>query len=128
MTEADIERAVAEDPDASLTTAGDWKDARVVEPQTMEPVTLRLDRDVLAWFRRQGRGIRRVSMRSFAPSSRRKSASRPVPSSGSGTTAPLVPVRGGDRTAPGRATPPCRDRCGSGRAAPPCRRRSPISR
>jgi uncharacterized protein (DUF4415 family) len=22
----------------------------------MEPVTLRLDRDVLAWFRRQGRG------------------------------------------------------------------------
>ena len=39
-----------------LTTAGDWKDARVVWPQTTEPVTLRLDRDVLAWFRRQGRG------------------------------------------------------------------------
>jgi uncharacterized protein (DUF4415 family) len=56
MTEADIERAAAEDPDASLTTAGDWKDARVVWPQTTEPVTLRLDRDVLAWFRRQGRG------------------------------------------------------------------------
>ena len=56
MTEAEIERAAAEDPDASLTTAGDWKDARVVWPQTMEPVTLRLDRDVLAWFRRQGRG------------------------------------------------------------------------
>ena len=56
MTEADIERAAAEDSDASLTTADDWKDARVVWPQTMEPVTLRLDRDVLAWFRRQGRG------------------------------------------------------------------------
>ena len=56
MTEADIERAAAEDPDASLTTAGDWKDARVVWPRTTEPVTLRLDRDVLAWFRRQGRG------------------------------------------------------------------------
>ena len=54
-TEADIERAAAEDPDASLTTAGDWKDARVVWPQTTKPVTLRLDRDVLAWFRRQGR-------------------------------------------------------------------------
>ena len=38
MTEADIERAAAEDPDASLTTAGDWKDARVVWPQTTEPV------------------------------------------------------------------------------------------
>jgi len=56
MTDADIERAAAEDPDASLTTAGDWKDARVVWPQATEPVTLRLDRDVLAWFRRQGRG------------------------------------------------------------------------
>jgi uncharacterized protein (DUF4415 family) len=56
MTEADIERAAAEDPDASLTTIGDWTDARVVWPRTTEPVTLRLDRDVLAWFRRQGRG------------------------------------------------------------------------
>jgi uncharacterized protein (DUF4415 family) len=56
MTEADIERAAAEDPDASLTTAGDWTDARVVWPRTTEPVTLRLDRDVLTWFRRQGRG------------------------------------------------------------------------
>jgi uncharacterized protein (DUF4415 family) len=56
MTEADIERAAAEDPDASMTTARDWEDARVVWPQTTEPVTLRLDKDVLAWFRRQGRG------------------------------------------------------------------------
>ena len=48
MTEADIERAAAGDADASLTTAGDWKGARVVWPQTTEPVTLRLDRDVLA--------------------------------------------------------------------------------
>jgi uncharacterized protein (DUF4415 family) len=56
MTEAEIERAAAKDPDASLTTTGDWKDARVVWPQTMEPVTLRLRQGVLAWFRRQGRG------------------------------------------------------------------------
>jgi hypothetical protein len=54
MTEADIERAAAEDPDASLTTAGDWKDARVVWPQTMEPVTLRLDRARLVSVARTG--------------------------------------------------------------------------
>ena len=30
MTEADIERAAAEDADASVTIAGDWEDARVV--------------------------------------------------------------------------------------------------
>jgi uncharacterized protein (DUF4415 family) len=56
MTEADIERTAAEDPDASLTTADDWEDARVVWPQNTEPVTLRLDSEVLAWFRRRGRG------------------------------------------------------------------------
>jgi uncharacterized protein (DUF4415 family) len=52
MTEADIERATAEDPDASMTTAGGWEDARVVRPQTTEPITLRVDRDVLESFRR----------------------------------------------------------------------------
>jgi uncharacterized protein (DUF4415 family) len=56
MTEAEIERAAAEDPHAALTTAGDWTDSRVVWPRTTEPVTLQLDRDVLARFRRQGRG------------------------------------------------------------------------
>jgi uncharacterized protein (DUF4415 family) len=79
MSEADIERAAAEDQDASLTIVGYWKDARVEWPQTMEPVMLQFDRDVLAWFRRQGRAIRRLSMRCFAPSSRRKSARRPAP-------------------------------------------------
>ena len=56
MTEADIERAAAEDPDASMTTAGDWEDARLIGPQTTESVRLRLERDVLEWFRGQGRG------------------------------------------------------------------------
>ena len=96
MTEADIERAAAEDPDASLTTAGDWKDARVVWPQTTEPVTLRLDRDVLAWFRRQGRGYQARINAVLRALVKAQGASRPVPSSGSGTTARLVPVRGGD--------------------------------
>jgi uncharacterized protein (DUF4415 family) len=56
LTEAEIGRAAADDPDASLTTAADWADARVIWPQAKEPVTLRLDKDVLAWFCRHGRG------------------------------------------------------------------------
>jgi uncharacterized protein (DUF4415 family) len=56
LTEADIARAAADDPDASLTTAADWTDARVIWPQAKEAVTLRLDKDVLAWFRQHGRG------------------------------------------------------------------------
>jgi uncharacterized protein (DUF4415 family) len=59
LTEAEIAAAAAEDADAPLTTAADWAEARVVRPEAREPVTLRLDRDVLAWFRRQGRGYQR---------------------------------------------------------------------
>ena len=56
LTDEDIERAVAEDPDQSFWTDEDWANARVVWPQGKEPVTLRLDRDILAWFKQRGRG------------------------------------------------------------------------
>jgi uncharacterized protein (DUF4415 family) len=56
MTDEDITRAVAEDPDvASLET--DWTQARLVLPRGKENVTLRVDRDVLAWFRGTGKGF-----------------------------------------------------------------------
>jgi len=56
LTDEDIERAVAEDPDQSFWTDEDWANARVVWPQGKAPVTLRLDRDIIAWFKLQGRG------------------------------------------------------------------------
>ena len=56
LTDEDIERAVAEDPDQSFWTEEDWKHARVVWPQGKAPVTLRLDRDIIAWFKLRGRG------------------------------------------------------------------------
>ena len=56
MTDADIELAVAEDPDSFIPDIQWMKNARVVVPQAKEIVTLRLDNDVLAWFRRDGRG------------------------------------------------------------------------
>jgi len=56
MTDDDIARAVAEDPNvASLDT--DWTKARLVLPPGKENVTLRVDRDVLAWFRATGKGF-----------------------------------------------------------------------
>jgi uncharacterized protein (DUF4415 family) len=33
-----------------------WKEAKVVLPESKRPVFLRLDSDVLQWFRQQGRG------------------------------------------------------------------------
>ncbi len=55
MTDADIAKAVADDPDA-VPLDSDWTQARLVVPPGKEIVTLRLDRDVLDWFKEQGRG------------------------------------------------------------------------
>ena len=56
MTDADISQAAADDPDTFMPDAQWMKNARVVLPQSKEMVTLRLDPDVLAWFRQSGRG------------------------------------------------------------------------
>lgn len=57
LTDEDIDRAIAEDPDAAPEwTEEDWKNARVVWPEGKAPVTLRLDRDVIAWFKQPGPG------------------------------------------------------------------------
>jgi uncharacterized protein (DUF4415 family) len=51
----DIARAVAADPDAAALDT-DWTKARLVLPPGKELVTLRLDRDVVDWFRKAGKG------------------------------------------------------------------------
>jgi uncharacterized protein (DUF4415 family) len=56
MTDEDIARAVAKDPDAAPLDT-DWTKARLVLPPGKENVTLRVDRDVLAWFRGTGKGF-----------------------------------------------------------------------
>jgi uncharacterized protein (DUF4415 family) len=55
MTDEDIAKAVAEDPDA-VPLDIDWTQARLVVPPGKEVITLRLDRDMLEWFRQKGRG------------------------------------------------------------------------
>ena len=53
MTDAEIHAAAANDPDAQPTDEAFWKDARVVMPTRKETVTMRLDADLLEWFRRE---------------------------------------------------------------------------
>src|SRR5260370_38760986 len=57
LTDADIAKAIQNDPD-TLEVDREWfRTAMVLRPaQDKEPVTVRLDSDMLAWFRRQGRG------------------------------------------------------------------------
>jgi uncharacterized protein (DUF4415 family) len=75
LTDEDIERAVADDPDQSFWTDEDWKNARVVWPQGKAPVTLRLDRDIIAWFKLEGSGYQtRINavLRSFVEAQKHK--------------------------------------------------------
>lgn len=53
MTDKEVHAAVVGDPDVRPTDESFWKNARVVMPKPKETVTIRLDADLLAWFRRE---------------------------------------------------------------------------
>jgi uncharacterized protein (DUF4415 family) len=55
MNDSELDAVVAADPDDPGNDPEFWDRARLVFPNK-ERVTLRLDADVLNWFRRQGRG------------------------------------------------------------------------
>ena len=56
MTDAGIAIALADDPGTFIPDQRWIESARVVVPEAKQMVTLRLDPDVLAWFRNAGRG------------------------------------------------------------------------
>jgi uncharacterized protein (DUF4415 family) len=51
MTDEEIHAAIIDDPDATPTDEAFWKDARLVMPRPKKTVTIRLDADLLEWFR-----------------------------------------------------------------------------
>ena len=53
MTDEEVHAAIIDDPDASPTDEAFWTDARAVMPRRKETVTMRLDADLLEWFRRE---------------------------------------------------------------------------
>ncbi len=55
LTEEDIARAVASDPDAAPVDL-DWSKAKIYYPKGKLPVSLRVDADVFAFFKSNGRG------------------------------------------------------------------------
>lgn len=58
MTEEDIQRAAASDPDAPMTTEADWANARVVWPPGKEPIKVGIEKDIVEWFAKRARGYR----------------------------------------------------------------------
>jgi uncharacterized protein (DUF4415 family) len=52
ITDAQIHAAVTQDPDISPTDEAFWAKAKVLMPCSKKTVTMRLDADLLDWFRR----------------------------------------------------------------------------
>jgi uncharacterized protein (DUF4415 family) len=70
MTEEDIEAAARSEGEEEF----DWSNAQVGIPESKAQLTLRIDRDVLEWFRAQGRGYQtrmNAVLRSFVEAQRR---------------------------------------------------------
>lgn len=55
-TEADIERQIAEDPDLQGFEDIDWSKATFVPSPAKQPISIRLDADILDFFKSQGGG------------------------------------------------------------------------
>jgi uncharacterized protein (DUF4415 family) len=53
LSDGQIRRAIARDPEARPTDAEFWKKARVVIPAAKQTITIRLDADLLEWLRKQ---------------------------------------------------------------------------
>jgi uncharacterized protein (DUF4415 family) len=53
MSAARIRKGIAADPDAHATDGNFWKSGKVVMPAPKEIVTMRLDADLLRWFRQE---------------------------------------------------------------------------
>jgi uncharacterized protein (DUF4415 family) len=53
MSDAEIRQGIASDPDVPATDVEFWKNAKLVWPRRKAVVTMRLDTDLLEWFRRQ---------------------------------------------------------------------------
>ena len=51
MTPAEIRKGILADPAAHPTNEAFWKNAKLVMPVPKEIVTMRLDADLLRWFR-----------------------------------------------------------------------------
>jgi uncharacterized protein (DUF4415 family) len=51
MTEEEIERNALSDPDAQPTDEDFWADAQVIIPPKKVLISIRLDADILEWFK-----------------------------------------------------------------------------
>jgi uncharacterized protein (DUF4415 family) len=74
ITDDEVERLIAEDPD-ERDIEWDWSSAHLVLPEPKAHINLRVDRDVLAYFREAGPGYQtrmNAVLRTYMVAHRRK--------------------------------------------------------
>ncbi len=59
MTDAEIDAAVASDPDWAEFEPIDWSKAEVVVPPKKQAISIRLDEDLIDYFKAEGPGYQR---------------------------------------------------------------------
>jgi uncharacterized protein (DUF4415 family) len=59
MSDAAIDAAVATDPDWTMETVIDWSQAEIVAPPRKQAISIRLDEDLIAFFKIEGPGYQR---------------------------------------------------------------------
>lgn len=75
MSEEEINAAARSDPDNPPTTLADWQDAIVVVPGGKGLLSLRIDNDIVKWFKSKGPGYQtrmNAVLRSYMEAKRRK--------------------------------------------------------
>jgi uncharacterized protein (DUF4415 family) len=77
VTDAEIDAAIARDPDWAGFRDIDWSDAVLVIPPKKKAISIRVDDDVLDFFKKEGPGYQRrinAVLRSYMQARRKKGA------------------------------------------------------
>lgn len=77
LTDAEIDKAIADDPDWDGFKDIDWSEAVLVVPPKKKAISIRVDEDVLDWFKSEGAGYQRrmnAVLRSYVEQRKKKRA------------------------------------------------------
>jgi uncharacterized protein (DUF4415 family) len=77
MTDEEIEQSIADDPDWAEFKDIDWSKAELVIPVKKKAISIRVDEDVLDYFKKEGAGYQRrmnAVLRSYMDQTRGKTA------------------------------------------------------
>ncbi|HEV7338483.1 MAG TPA: BrnA antitoxin family protein [Bosea sp. (in: a-proteobacteria)] len=81
MTDDDIEAAARSDPDWEDLLDIDWTQVEISRPARKQPISIRLDEDVLNFFKHEGAGYQKrinAVLRSYMSAAKRRPKTKPA--------------------------------------------------